>query len=123
MKISDEEFDQVVEEALDSIPEGFHDYLQEIAVDVEPMPGTRTCRELGLRNPRSLLGLYHGTPLNKRHVEAPYRYPERIVIYKDNIERICRTREQMIDQIRRTVLHEVGHHFGLDERQLREMGY
>jgi predicted Zn-dependent protease with MMP-like domain len=61
--------------------------------------------------------------LTKRHVEDPYRYPERIVIYQRNIERICRTREQMVNQIRKTVLHEIGHHFGLSERQLRELGY
>ena len=87
------------------------------------MPDEAVCRELKIRNPRSLLGLYRGTPLPRRHVDAPYRYPERIVIYKANIERICRSRNQMIEQIRRTVLHEVGHHFGLDEQQLRQLGF
>jgi len=61
--------------------------------------------------------------LTRRHVDVPYRYPDRIVIYQRNIERSCRTRERMVRQIRRTVLHEVGHHFGLSERQLRDLGY
>lgn len=123
MRMSDDEFELVVDEAIQSIPEGFHHYLQDIAVDVEDMPDEETCRDMGIRNPRSLLGLYHGTPLTERHVEDPYRYPERIIIYKRNIERMCKDRRRMIDQIRKTVLHEVGHHFGLDERQLRELGY
>ena len=76
------------------------------------------CRELGLSDPRSLLGLYRGTPLTRRHVDVPYRFPDRIVIYQPNIERVCRSRKQMIAQIRKTVLHEVGHHFGLSEQQL-----
>lgn len=123
MHLSDEAFEAVVGEAIDSIPEAFHEYLVDVAIDVEDMPDRATCADLGLDDPRELLGLYHGTPITERNVEAPFRYPERIVIYQRNIERMCRTRRQMIDQIRRTVLHEIGHHFGLDEDELRELGY
>ena len=123
MKLTDEEFEEVVEDAIQSIPEGFHRYLQDIVVDIEDLPDAATCQELNLRDPRSLLGLYRGVPLTKRHVEASYQYPERIIIYQENIERMCRSKTQMVDQIRRTVLHEVGHHFGLNERQLRELGF
>ncbi len=123
MKLSDDEFAQVVEDAIASIPEGFHHYLQEVAVDIEEIPDEATCEELDLRDPRALLGLYRGTPLTQRHVEAPYRYPDRIVIYQQNIERMCRNRREMLEQIRKTVLHEVGHHFGLSERHLRDLGY
>ncbi len=123
MRLSDEEFEAVVEEAVESIPAGFNRYLEEIVVDVEEMPDEATCREVGVRDPRSLLGLYRGTPLTLRQVEVPYRYPERIVIYQRNVERVCRSKRRMVEQIRRTVLHEIGHHFGLNERQLRELGY
>jgi predicted Zn-dependent protease with MMP-like domain len=123
MHLSNEQFEQVVQQALDTIPPDFAPYLHDIAVDVEDTPDPHVCRELKLRDPHTLLGLYRGTPLNRRHVDAPYRYPERVVIYKTNIERICRNRKQMIDQIRRTVLHEIGHHFGLDENQLRNRGF
>lgn len=123
MQMTNEEFQDVVQEALDSVPEGFHQYLHDIAVDIEDEPDDATCREMKLRNPRELLGLYRGVPLTQRHVEDPYRYPERIIIYQKNIERICRTRQQMLSEIRKTVLHEVGHHFGLNERQLRELGF
>ena len=118
MRLSNEEFEDVVEDALASIPDGFHRYLEEVAVDIEEMPDPATCRDLEV-SPRHLLGLYRGTPLTDRHVEAPYR----IVIYQRNIERICRSRQQILEQIRKTVLHEVGHHFGLNEAQLRELGY
>jgi predicted Zn-dependent protease with MMP-like domain len=123
MHLSDDEFANVVEEAAESVPAGFRPYLEEIAIDIEDEPDARTLRDLGLRSKRSLLGLYRGTPITDRHVEAPYRFPERIVIYQRNIERICRSREAMIEQIRKTVLHEIGHHFGLDEDDLEKLGY
>jgi len=123
MHLSEEEFEAVVDEAVKSVPEGFRRYLDEIAVDIEDMPDEETCRSVGVRDPHLLMGLYRGTPLTRRNVDAPYRYPERIVIYQQNIERMCKSKLRMITQIRKTVLHEIGHHFGLSERQLRELGY
>lgn len=123
MRLSDEAFAAVVQEAIDSVPESFHGYFEEIAIDIEDMPDAATCRDLDIDDPRTLLGLYRGTPLTERQVGAPYRYPERIVIYQRNIERLCRTKRQMVNQIRKTVLHEIGHHFGLDEDELDELGY
>jgi len=96
MRLNDEEFAAIVERAIASVPEGFHRYLEEIAVDIEDMPDDEVCADAGVRDPRELMGLYHGTPLTQRHVDAPYRYPERIVIYQRNIERVCRTPRQMI---------------------------
>jgi predicted Zn-dependent protease with MMP-like domain len=123
MQFTDEEFEDVVQDAIASIPEGFKHYLEEIAVDIEDEPDEATCREMKLRSPRQLLGLYRGTPLTRRNVHDSFRFPDRIVIYQRNLERMCRTREQMVAEIRKTVLHEVGHHFGLSERQLRDLGF
>jgi predicted Zn-dependent protease with MMP-like domain len=123
MHLSDEAFEAVVTDALRSIPEGFHRYLDEIVVDVEDMPDRDVCEDLGIDDPRGLLGLYQGVPLTERSVSAAYQFPERIVIYRRNIQRMCRTRRQMVEQIRKTVLHEVGHHFGLSEENLRELGF
>lgn len=123
MHISDEAFEAVVDDALRSIPAGFHRYLEEIVVDIEDMPDAEVCEDLALDDPRGLLGLYHGVPLTNRSVSAPYQFPERIVIYRRNIQRMCRTRRQMVEQIRKTVLHEIGHHFGLTEQNLRELGF
>ena len=123
MNVSTDEFRALVERALDGLQEQFLPYLEDLAVDVEPMPDEATLRSVGLTDPRSLLGLYHGTPLTRRSVEHTVRWPERIVIYQRNIERACRTRRQIIHQVRKTVLHEIGHHFGLDEQDLEELGY
>ena len=123
MRLSADEFRLLVERALDTLPEHFLPYLDGLAVDVEPMPDEATLRSVELDDPRSLLGLYHGTPLLLRSVEQPYRWPERIAIYQNNIQRICRTRRQIVRQVRKTVLHEIGHHFGLGEDDLRELGY
>ena len=123
MRLTPEEFAELVEQALADIPEPFVKHLADVAVDIEPMPDMRTCRRMRLHSPRQLLGLYHGTPLTRRSVEQPWRLPDRITIYQRNIERICRTDEEVVDQVRRTVLHEVGHHFGMGERELRELGY
>ena len=123
MKITRREFEDLVRQALDEVPEEFLPYLENLAVEIEDMPSARDCREAEIDDPQWLLGLYHGTPLTEQSVEHPYQWPERISIYQKNIQRVCRTREEIIDQVRTTVLHEIGHHFGLDEDDLEELGY
>ena len=123
MRLSPEEFAELVERALADIPEPFAAHLRDVVVDIEPLPDRDTCRNLGLRSRRNLLGLYHGIPLTERSVQHTGRLPDRITIYQENIERFCRTDAEIVDQVRKTVLHEVGHHFGLDELDLDELGY
>lgn len=123
MRLSQNEFIELVEQALTDIPEALKGYLRDVAIDVEEMPDRRACDQAGVRLPRTLLGLYRGTPLTERSVEQSGRLPDRITIYQRNIERMCRTREQIVEQVRKTVFHEVGHHFGLDEDDLDELGY
>ncbi len=123
MRFTTDEFIELVELALTDIPEAFAAYLRDVTIDVEPMPDRQACREAGIANPRTLLGLYRGTPLTGRSVEHNARLPDRITIYQHNIERMGRTREQIVDQVRTTVFHEIGHHFGLDEDDLDELGY
>jgi predicted Zn-dependent protease with MMP-like domain len=123
MKLSRDDFQELVRQALEQVPESFRSYLENLSVDVEDLPDRLTCESLDLDDPRRLLGFYHGTPLTRRSVEQSFRYPERVVLYQANIQRICRTRRQIVEQVRRTVLHEIGHHFGLDEDDLGELGY
>ncbi len=123
MRLTRAEFDAAVEEALAEIPPGFEQYMRDIVVDVEDMPSPRDCKAVGVRDPRHLLGLYHGVPLTERSVHHHARMPDRISIYQHNIERISRTRKQLLSQIRKTVLHEIGHHFGLNEDDLYRLGY
>ena len=78
---------------------------------------------MGLSEKSDLLGLYCGQPLTDRSVSQPVRWPDRILLYQRNVERICRTRAEVVEQVRITVLHELGHHFGLEEDDLEELGY
>jgi len=123
MKLSENEFAALVRTALERIPPPFSAHLEEIVIDVEPMPDPAACSEGGVDDPCDLLGIYIGTPLTERSVDDSLRLPDRIILYQRNIERECRTKDEVIDEIRTTVLHEVGHHFGLDEEDLFEVGY
>ena len=123
IRLSEEEFEALVERAIDGLPPEFERRLENVVVEIDDLPDRRTARELGLRDRRSLLGLYHGVPLTQRSVEYSGRLPDRITIYKQNIEACCSSREEVVEQVRTTVLHEVGHHFGLDEGDLRAKGY
>jgi predicted Zn-dependent protease with MMP-like domain len=121
--LSDDQFGALVDEAVDSLPAEFQPYLENVVIEVEDRPDRHTARRLGLRSRRSLLGLYHGVPLTGRSVEHSGRLPDRITIYKENVEAACSSTEDVIEQVRVTVLHEIGHHFGLDEDDLASKGY
>jgi len=123
MKLSANEFAGLVRTALERIPPPFADFLEDIVIDVEPTPNPAACRDADVSDPRELLGVYLGTPLTERTVEDSLRLPDRIVLYQGNIERECHTKDEVVDEIRTTVLHEVGHHFGLDEDDLFDVGY
>ncbi|MCI0493329.1 MAG: metallopeptidase family protein [Planctomycetes bacterium] len=123
MKVSTDEFEQLVRQAIAEIPDGFRSYLDNIVVDVETMPNPTDLAEVGIDDPTELLGLYHGTPLTERSVEAGVQLPDRVTIYQRNIEAICDSRREIVEQIRTTVLHEIGHFFGMDEDDLFDVGY
>lgn len=123
MRLDKMEFIGLVEKAMQDIPTSLAPYLDNVVIDVEPRPDRRTCRATSTENPRGLLGLYQGRPLTCRSVEDGASLPDRITIYQRNIELICQTREQIIHEVRKTVFHEIGHHFGLGEDELAELGY
>lgn len=117
------DFDEVVEAALSEIPEEFRPFLENVQIEVQRKPTAEMARSVGLRDGRMLFGLYVGRPLTKRSVQESGVMPDRVLIFQDNLERACRTPEQLKIEIRKTVLHEVGHHFGLNEDDLRRLGY
>jgi len=122
MRLSPEEFEDAIAEALESIPAAFREHLESVSVDVEDAPSRETARQLRVRRDQ-LLGAYFGTPLTERHVEDSRVVGDRVVIYQQNIERMCRTRAELVRQIAVTVLHEIGHHFGMSEEELRARGF
>jgi len=105
------QFERLVAKALDELPPGFAGRLRNVAVMVEARPSPEIAGELG----GDILGLYHGANEMEQSPIAPYELPEVIVIYQENIEAICRTDDDIVDEIRKTVIHEVGHHFGLSD--------
>lgn len=107
-----DDFEKTVTEVLEELPEFFTQKLQNIDVVVEDSPSKRG----------SILGLYQGIPLKKRGIFYGNILPDKITLYKNNIERMARlTGEPLRDWIKRVLFHEIGHHFGFDERSLREL--
>lgn len=112
-----EEFDRLIAEALDELPEGFARHLQNVVVTAEDFPSRRECEELGLSRHETLFGVYRGVPLTRR--EANFSaLPDQIVIFRRPILESCANRREIVEQIRATVLHEIGHHFGLSDDEL-----
>ena len=111
-----ERFAKIVAEVLDTLPEQFRSRIQNVAVLVEDAPrGQR-------RLPKTLLlGLFHGTPATKKSVFQLPAGPDHVILYQRNIEAICSSEAEIREQIRRTVIHELGHYFGLDEEQLKDV--
>jgi predicted Zn-dependent protease with MMP-like domain len=123
VRLSQHEFARLVAAAIERIPRSFSKYLADVVIDVEPRPDRSVCESVEVDDPEELLGIYLGTPLTERGIEADVPVSDRIVIFQRNIESICESPEDVVEQVRLTVLHEIGHHFGLDEDELAEMGY
>jgi predicted Zn-dependent protease with MMP-like domain len=105
-------FEDMVVAALDSLPEDLGQLMRNVAVTVEHGPGLP-----------GLLGLYQGIPLTSRTSQYAGVLPDRITIYRRAICAICNTEAEVLEQVRRTVIHEVGHHFGIDDDRLTELGW
>ena len=109
----------LVADALDEIPPDLATAVENVAVVVADWP---TPAQLAGRR-GTLLGLYEGIPLTSRTTQYAGVLPDRITIYRRAICAICRTEADVAVQVRRTVVHEVGHHFGIDDHRLRELGW
>lgn len=114
MRIPLEEFEALVAQAIDDLPEEFARLLENVAVVVEEEPDPDDLEELGMEPGEELLGLYQGVPLDERGSYYT-ALPDRVSIYRGPILRQCTTRREVIREVRDTVVHELGHHFGLDE--------
>lgn len=121
MRLPNEKFDQYVNRAIETIDPRFDQYLQEVPIIVENQPGSEVKR-MNLPSGRILLGLFCGVPLNRRSVTAGSG-PNHIVLYRENILAVCQTKEQLVEQIRKTLVHELGHYLGFSEEQLGEHKY
>ena len=112
IEVEPERFEEMVASALDGLPEELGRLMSNVAVTVEHGAG-----------PPGLLGLYEGVPLTSRTTGYAGVLPDRITIYRQAICARCQTEEEVAREVRRTVIHEVGHHFGIDDERLHELGW
>lgn len=117
--LSRKEFEGLVARALDTLPRKYQQLLRNIAVVVEEEPSDEVLEELELDSPDDLLGLYTGTAIGKESFfDTGMQLPARVVVYRGPILRLCGTREEVVEEVRDTVVHEIGHHFGLEDEEM-----
>jgi predicted Zn-dependent protease with MMP-like domain len=117
-------FEALVGEALEDIPEPFRSHLETVTVVIEDEPSGELLREMGLHPRRdTLFGLYEGTPLHERALDETLALPDRITIFYRPLVRTFRTPAAIRREIRKTVIHELGHFFGLDDDDIEAEGY
>jgi predicted Zn-dependent protease with MMP-like domain len=123
MKLTPTEFDQVVQHAIDRIPEEIREHLANVTITVQKRPSREMLADLGMTPDDPPLGLYDGASLLERSILDPPLYPDTIFIFQEPLEQMCRTREELEREIEITVVHEVAHFLGMDEERLAELGY
>jgi predicted Zn-dependent protease with MMP-like domain len=112
VEVDRERFEQLVADALDGIPTELGSYMDNVGVFVQDRSGVP-----------GLLGLYQGVPLTERGISYSGFMPDRITIYRLPICHICNTEDEVVHEVRRVVIHEVAHHFGISDPRLRELGW
>ena len=119
LTVSPEEFDAWIQEALAELPARFAKLAEEVSIVVEEEPSAEILQSLELESQDDLLGLYQGVPINQTSFFQPAGgLPARISIYRGPILRLCRTKVEVIQEVRDTVVHELGHHVGLDDEEM-----
>jgi len=113
-----EEFVNVAEEALDSLPEEFRSRIRNVAILVEDFPPNQKPPQPGQQR-RLLLGIFHGVPATQKSVFDVSMGPAHVVLYQKNIEAVCSSKAEVSQQIRQTLMHELEHYFGMTEEHLR----
>jgi predicted Zn-dependent protease with MMP-like domain len=116
-----DEFEDLVESALKTLPRSFRTKLRNIAVVVEDWADEEALRDMGIEPPDTLYGLYRGIDLTRRDSAYGNVMPDTIHIYQGPIEEDCADPEEMADLVRDVVVHEIGHYFGLDDETMEDI--
>ena len=114
-----DKFETWVNEAIESLPSAFREKLSNIEIAVEEKPPDTLFKQGVHLPPLVVLGLYRGVPLPKRRIYSPYAFPDKITIFRHSIDKLCSSEMEMKEMVIKTVLHEVGHYFGLSEEELK----
>ena len=121
--VSKARFAELVEKAAAALPPQFAEALQEVPIEIRERPSRQMLGSLGLEDDELLLGLYHGRPRTERSVEDSGRMPDVIYVFQEDVELVSESEADLVEQVRTTVLHELGHHFGMSEEDLDSLGY
>jgi predicted Zn-dependent protease with MMP-like domain len=116
-----ERFIQLVAQAVQNLPEEFRNRLENVDVVVEDLPAHAQLARAGLRGGQTLLGLYEGVPLTRRTSSYGMVPPDKITIFQKTIEAKCRTDDEITEEIKQVVQHEIAHHFGIGDARLRQI--
>jgi len=120
-RVKEADFRAYAARVLDGLPDEFRGRMENVVVVVEDYPSDEDAAGAGVAR-EELLGLFHGVSRLEQEWSsgAPDHLPERVVLYKRNIEAVCSTKEELLEEIRLTVLHEIGHYFGLSEEEIEK---
>ena len=114
-------FERLVAEALASIPRRFRTAMANLAIVVEDEPSPDLLEEMEIEPPDTLFGLYQGTPLTERHWDYGNTLPDRILLFQGPLEREAQDEDDLVVGIGETLIHEIGHYFGLSEEEIEEI--
>ncbi len=123
MVLSRQEFRRLVSEAIASLPPMVLARMENVEIVVQDRPTVEELALAGIEPPETLFGLYTGTPLTERGTAYGLVLPDKITLYQRSIEEVCRTKREVREEIRTTLMHEIGHYFGLSEDELGDAGY
>ncbi|MCX7784948.1 MAG: metallopeptidase family protein [candidate division WOR-3 bacterium] len=116
-----EQFEEFVIQALHELPEFFKKKLENVSIIIEDVPSLEVQNKMK-KGKLDILGLYHGVPYRKRGFWYGNTLPDRIIIYQKPIENIAKTEEEIKELVRKVVMHEIGHYYGLSDEELRQAG-
>jgi len=123
VEVSLEEFQRLVADALDEIPEPFASHLSNVDVIVEDEPTNEDLDQADIDSQGTLFGLYQGIPQTERTANYTWVMPDKITIFRGPISRACQTRDDVREEVAVTVVHEIAHHFGISDERLDELGW
>jgi predicted Zn-dependent protease with MMP-like domain len=123
MKLSDKDFDRIVKRAIRRIPEELRQHLDNVLISVRKRPSKEMLEEMDVPPGEELLGFFSGVPLVDQSVISPPLYSDTIFIFQEPLEEMCKTVEELEQEIELTVVHEIAHYFGISEERLEELGY
>lgn len=122
MRLPRRRFERLVARALDGLPPAFADRLANVEILIKRRPSPADLRAAGLPPGETLFGLYEGVPLTERTSDYGLVLPDRITLFQEPLEDACATEGELAEEVRRTVIHEIAHFFGIDDRRLHELG-